>query len=195
MSKEVNGRKAEYDVNDLFLKRHSPRALSGEPIAKDEIMTLFEAACWAPSSFNEQPWRFIYAVRGTSEFETFFSFLVNYNKSWCVRASVLIVTISKKNFNYNNKENVNHSSDTGAAWENLALQTHMMGLVAHGMNGFDYGRAKTELGIPDDYQVEMMIAIGKHGNIEDLPEDMRADEKPNDRRPLNQIVFEGKFRG
>ena len=191
--KEINGRKTEYPIDDQFLKRQSPRALSGEAISKEELMTLFEAARWAPSSFNEQPWRFIYAMRDTPEFEKLFSFLVDFNKSWCVRAAALIVVFSKKTFNHNGKENVNHSSDTGAAWENLALQAQTMNLVAHGMNGFNYAKAKAELGIPDDHQVEMMIAIGKHGKIEDLPEDMRPGEKPNERRPLKEIVFEGKF--
>jgi nitroreductase len=193
MSKEINGRKSDYEVNDIFLKRHSPRALSGETITKEELMTLFEAARWAPSSYNAQPWRFIYAMRDTPEFEKLYSFLIDFNKTWCIRASALIVVISKKTFEYNGKENINHSSDTGAAWENLALQAETMNLVAHGMNGFDYTQAKTELGIPDDYQVEMMIAVGKHGNMEDLPEDMRVGEKPNNRKPISEIVFENAF--
>ena len=191
--KTVNGRTTEYPVDDIFLNRHSPRALSGEPVAEEELMTLFDAARWAPSSFNGQPWRFIYAMRDTPEFDTLFSLLVDFNKDWCVRAATLIVVISKKTFEYNGKENVNHSSDTGAAWENFAQQASLKNLVAHGMNGFNYKEAKEKLGIPDDYQVEMMISVGKHGKIEDLPEDMREDEKPNDRKPLSELVFKGKF--
>lgn len=188
----INSRTTEYEINDLFLKRHSPRAMSGEKVSKEELMTLFEAARWAPSSYNLQPWRFIYAMRDTKEFENIFSFLVDFNKSWCINAGALIVTISKKTDD-KGQPSVTHSFDTGSAWENLALQAETMGLVAHGMSGFDYAMAKEKLGVPDDYNVEMIIAIGKHGKIEDLPETMRAGETPNDRKPLEGMIFEGKF--
>ncbi len=190
--KTINNRTTEYPIDDMFLKRHSPRALSGETISKEQLMTLFEAARWAPSNYNIQPWRFVYAMRDTPEFDTHFSLLVDFNKEWCKRASVLIVTISKKTSD-SGHDNVCHSFDTGAAWENLALQAQTMGLVAHGMSGFDYKMAKEKLGVPDDYNVEMMIAIGKHGKIEDLPENIRAGETPNDRKPLEGMIFEGKF--
>ena len=193
MSKKVNGRKTEYGINDIFLKRYSPRALSGETISKEELMTLFEAARWAPSSYNAQPWRFIYAMRDTPEFEKMFSLLVEFNQSWCKNASALVAVVSRKNFEHNNKPSATHSFDAGAAWENLALQATSMNLVAHGMEGFECAMAKEKLGVPDDYSVEMMFAIGKHGKIEDLPENLRADETPNDRKPLEEIIFEGKF--
>ena len=167
--------------------------MSGEPISKEELMTLFEAARWAPSASNIQPWRFIYAMRDTPEFDTLFSLLIDFNKDWCKNASVLVVTISH-NLTYKSTPARTHSFDTGAAWENFALQASTMNLIAHGMEGFDYERAKIELGIPDDYSVEMMIAVGKHGNIEDLPEALQPREKPSDRKPLEEIVFEGKFK-
>jgi nitroreductase len=167
--------------------------MSGETIPEQELMTLFEAARWAPSSYNAQPWRFVYAMRDTPEFETLFSLLVDFNKSWCVNAGALILTISKKTFEHNGKPATTHSFDTGSAWENLALQAQSINLLAHGMEGFDYKMAKEKLGIPDDCNVEMMIAVGRHGKIEDLPEAMREDEKPNDRKPLNELVFKGKF--
>ncbi len=190
--KKINNRTTEYEINDQFLKRYSPRAFSGESISKDELMTLFEAARWAPSASNLQPWRFIYAMRGTPEFDKLFSFLIDFNKDWCKRASVLIVVVS---YNLDFKGNVSksHSLTTGSAWENLALQASDMNLIAHGMEGFDYEKAKTELGIPENYSVEMMIAIGKHGKVEDLPEQLQSREAPSDRKPLSEIVFEGKF--
>jgi nitroreductase len=166
--------------------------MSGETISKEELMTLFEAARWAPSASNIQPWRFIYAMRDTLEFETLFSLLIDFNKDWCVRAGALIVTISKKTRD-NGKENPTHSFDTGSAWENLSIQASGMGLVAHGMAGFDYVLAKERLSIPDDYNVEMMIAIGKPGKVEDLPEALREREAPSDRKPLTEIVFAGRF--
>jgi nitroreductase len=190
--KTINSRTSEYPVDDIFLKRYSPRAFSGEAISKEELMTIFEAARWAPSASNIQPWRFIYAMNGTPEFEKLMSVLVDFNKDWCKRASALILTISNK-MSPKGDPSITHSFDTGSAWENLALQASTMNLIAHGMAGFDYAKAKTEFSIPDDYAVEMMIAVGKLGNIEDLSEHLKAGEKPNDRKPLEEIVFEGKF--
>jgi nitroreductase len=170
--------------------------MSGEAVSKDELMTLFEAARWAPSASNIQPWRFIYAIRDTLEFETLFSLLADFNKDWCARAGALIVTISKTTRETSKggvAENKTHSLDTGAAWENFALQASSMGLVAHGMAGFDYVLAKEKLSIPDEYKVEMMIAVGKPGKVEDLPDALREREAPSDRKPLKEIIFEGKF--
>ena len=190
--KTINNRKTEYPINDIFLKRYSPRVMSGEKISEEELMTLFDSARWAPSSYNIQPWRFIYAMRDTEEFENLFSFLIDFNKSWCAKAGALVVTISK-NTDDKNQPSPTHSFDTGSAWENLALQATKMNLVAHGMSGFDYKLAKEKLGVPDDYNVEMMIAIGKHGTIEDLPESLRPYEQISDRKPLKELVFKGKF--
>ncbi len=191
--KILNNRNTNYPIDDVFLKRYSPRAMSGETISEEELMTLFDAARWAPSAFNIQPWRFIYAENGTEDFKKFISLLSDWNQVWCAKASVLIIVISK--IRGDGHEYNTHSSDTGAAWENLALQATDMDIIAHGMSGFDYERAKTELNIPDEYKVEMAIAVGKHGKIEDLPENMRAGETPNDRKPLSEIIFKGKFVG
>jgi nitroreductase len=192
MNKTINGRTSKYEIDDIFLKRHSPRAMSGKPISKEELMTLFEAARWAPSSYNIQPWRFVYGMRETPEFEKIFSFLGDFNKSWCNNAAVLVVAISKKTGD-KGQPSVTHSFDTGSAWENLALQAQTMGLVAHGMSGFDYEMAKSTLNLTDEYSVEMMIAIGKPGKVEDLPEAIRGGEKPHDRKPLEGMVFNGDF--
>ncbi len=191
--KTINNRTTKYEIDDVFLNRYSPRALSGEAINQEELMTLFESARFAPSAFNSQPWRFIYGMKDTPAFEKMFSFLTDGNKIWCKNASVLVVTISKKNFD-NGKPSITHSFDTGSAWENLALQAVSMKLIAHGMSGFDFEKAKIDLKIPEDYNVEMMIAIGKKGKIEDLPEKMQAGEIPNDRKPLEEIIFEGEFK-
>ena len=190
--KNLNNRVANYPVDDVFLKRYSPRALSGEAISREELMTLFEAARWAPSSSNRQPWRFVYAMRDTPEFEKLFSFLIEFNQDWCKNAAALIVTISDKT-KKDGSPSRTHSFDTGSAWENLALQAQSLGLVAHGMSGIHYDLIKEKLAIPDNYNVEMMIAVGKHGKIEDLPEPLREREKPSDRKLLEEFVFEGKF--
>ena len=189
--KNLNNRTTNYAVGDLFLQRYSPRALSGEKLSEEELMSLFDAARWAPSAYNTQPWRFIYAENGTENFPKFLSFLSEWNQGWCAKASALVVVVSQKKDAEH--EFATHTLDTGAAWENLALQATQNGLIAHGMSGFDYTKAQSELGIPENFAVEMMIAIGKPGKIEDLPEAMRGGETPNDRKPLEEIVFEGKF--
>jgi len=186
-------RQNKYEVSDIFINRWSPRAMSGEEIQEKELYSLFEAARWAPSSFNNQPWRFVFARRNTEHWDKFFNFLGEGNKLWAVNASALVVTISKKTFDYDGRDSVTHSFDTGSAWENLALQGSLKGLVVHGMQGFDYEKAAGELGVPDEYQVEMMIAIGKPGRIEDLPEKFRKGEKPSGRKSIKEIVSEGGF--
>ncbi len=188
-------KKPDYPINSLILKRWSARAMSGETITKEALMTLFEAARWAPSSYNNQPWQFIYAMRDTPEWKTLFNLLGEFNQNWCKNAAVLIVIISKNNFTYNNKPARTHSFDTGSAWENLSLQATDMNLVSHGMEGFDYDKAKKELGIPpDDFTVEAMCAIGKPGKKEVLSEDLQKREEPSDRKPITEFVFNGKFK-
>jgi len=194
LTKEIKEhRKPEHEITPLLLNRWSPRALSGE-LSDKEIMALFEAARWAPSSYNNQPWRFIYAKRNTPHWNKLFGLMVEFNQNWTKNAAVLVVVISKNTFEHNGKPARTHSFDTGSAWENLALEATRRGFVAHGMEGFDYDKAKKELEIPNDYSVEAMIAIGKRGKMEDLPADMQKNEKPSARRPLREIVMEGKFR-
>lgn len=193
-TEEVNNRKPEFSVEDIFLKRHSPRAMSGESISKEELMSLFEAAKWAPSAYNGQPWKFLYAMRDTPEWETFFNLMGEFNQTWTKNAAVLIVLVSNKNFEHNGQPSKTHSFDTGAAWENLALQASLSGLVAHGMSGFDYEKAKKDLEIPDDFEVEAMIAIGKPGEKEKLPENLQAGEIPNGRKSVSDFAIEGKFK-
>ena len=188
--KTINSRTAQYDIDDIFLKRSSPRAMSGEPVSHEQLMTLFEAARWAPSSGNNQPWRFLYAVQGTSHFETFFSFLAGGNQAWCNHAGALIIGLSKKTM-ADGRPNPTHSLDTGSAWENFALQGSVMGLVIHGMAGYDADALRATLHIPDDYQIELMIAVGHPGPVENLPEAFREREAPSQRKPIEEIAFEG----
>jgi nitroreductase len=193
MIKGSDVRKTQIDIEPLFLDRWSPRAMSGEPIDERELAVLFEAARWAPSSGNAQPWRILYARRDTNAWPTFFGLLVPSNQVWAQRAAALCVFISRHVFERNGRPSVTHAFDTGAAWENLALQGTLRGYVVHGMEGFDYERARAELAIPQEFQVLAMIAIGRPGAKEDLPEHLQKRESPNDRRPLAQTVCEGKF--
>ena len=189
-------RKAEarYPVGELFLDRWSPRAMSGESISEEDLSTLFEAARWAPSSYNNQPWRILYARRDTEHWPAFFDLLVEGNRNWAADAAALLLFVSKETFDFNGKPYPTHSFDTGAAWENLALQATLMGLVAHGMQGFDYDRARAELNIPEGFRVEAMAAVGRPGDPARLPEHLRERETPSGRKPLSEITCEGAFR-
>lgn len=189
----MKNRKPEFPILDLLLTRWSPRALSGEAIPKEELMQLFEAARWAPSSYNNQPWRFIYALRNTPDWQTFLELLTPQNQIWAQQGAALVVIISVNNFTYNGKLSRTHSFDTGAAWFSLALQGHSMGLVVHGLEGFDYAAAECLLHIPDQHTVEAMCVIGKPGKIAELPTELQKIEEPSDRNPLSSTVFEGKW--
>lgn len=186
-------RKRENDVHELFISRWSPRAMSGEEIDEATLKTLFEAARWAPSSNNNQPWRFIYARRNTPHWDRLFNLMNEGNQVWAKKAAVLIVVISKTTFD-SGKPARTHSYDTGAAWVSLALQGSIKNLVVHGMQGFDYEQARKELQVPDDYSVEAMIAIGKHGNKKDLPAYQQEREFPSARKTIAEITMEGLFR-
>jgi len=186
-------RKPDFDIDPIFLNRWSPRSMSGDEISRDVLFSLFEAARWAPSSNNNQPWRFLYARRNTDYWPIFFDLLTEQNKIWAKNAAVLIVVISKKTFDYNEKPARTHSYDAGAAWENLALQGSLKALVIHGLQGFDYDGALRTLNIPDFFQVEAMIAVGKPGKKEDLPEGLQEREMPSPRKNLSEIVMEGNF--
>jgi len=193
MIKGSDFREADYSIEPLLLDRWSPRAMSGEEISVDELMRLFEAARWAPSSFNAQQWRALYARRGTEHWSKFFDLLVEGNKAWAINAAALIVFISRTTFEYNNEPSVSHSYDTGAAWLSFALQGFRQGHVVHGMEGFDYDRARTELKIPKEFQIEAMAAVGRPGAKEVLPEKLQAKESPNGRRKIAESVCEGAF--
>jgi nitroreductase len=186
-------REAEHEVDELFLDRWSPRAMSGEPVTEKELLTLFEAARWAPSSFNNQPWRILYARRDTEHWPVFLGLLVEGNRSWAKDGAALLLFLSKETFDHNSKPYPTHSFDTGAAWENLALQATLGSLVTHGMQGFDYERARTELNIPEGFRVEAMAVVGRPGDPASLPEKMRERETPSDRKPLSEITREGPF--
>ncbi|MBV9128993.1 MAG: nitroreductase family protein [Verrucomicrobia bacterium] len=186
-------RQPDFPIEPLLVDRWSPRGMSGEEISRGELMALFEAARWAPSSFNAQQWRALYARRNTDQWQVFFDLLVEANKAWAKNAAVLILFISRQRFEYNNEPSITHSYDAGAAWQNFALQGSRQGLVVHGMEGFDYNRARTELRIPEEYSVEAMAAVGRPAPKEVLPEKLQARETPTPRRKIEDSVREGPF--
>jgi nitroreductase len=185
-------RKPDHQIEPLFLQRWSPRAMSGEAVSREELMRLFEAARWAPSSYNHQPWRFVYTFRDTPTWDPLFGTLVEFNQSWCKNAGALVV-ICSRTLTDSGKPIKTHSFDTGAAWQNLALQGTPMGLVVHAMQGFDYERAAEVIAAPEGIAVDAMFAVGKPGDSDDLPEGLRERESPSGRHPVGSFTFEGKF--
>jgi nitroreductase len=193
----INSRTADYEIDPLFLERWSPRAYTGAPMPDATLKSIFEAARWAPSSYNSQPWRFIYAKRDTPAWPTLLGLLGEGNQVWAKNAAVLMILVSKKTMMVPGKdvpiESYSHSLDAGAAWASLALQAAKLGWDAHGMVGYDQTRAATELKIPADHRVEIAIAIGKRGDKATLPEPLAAREAPSPRRPQAEFTFEGEF--
>ncbi|GAC1484044.1 MAG: nitroreductase family protein [Acetobacteraceae bacterium] len=194
----VGNRTADHEIDPLFLERWSPRAFTGEPIAEAELMRIFEAARWAPSSYNSQPWRFVYARRDTPHWEPMLGLLNEFNRSWAKDAAAVVILASSSTMLPPGKDtpvpSYSHSFDAGSAWANMALQATKLGWYTHGMVGFDTGRAFAELGFAEGYRVEAAIAIGRKGDPAILPEGLRAREMPSGRNPMSASVFEGRFR-
>ncbi|MGV1916673.1 nitroreductase family protein [Rhizobium sp. 22-785-1] len=192
-----NSRDTDYPVDPLFLDRWSPRAYDGKPMPKDDVLTILDAARWAPSASNQQPWRFVYGLNGSAEWEDFVGLLMEGNQRWAKNSSALIVILSRT-YNLRDGEKkpaATHSFDAGAAWFALAMQAHKLGYHAHGMAGIFKDKIVGQLGVPEGYVVEAMVAIGKIAHKSTLPDDLAEREVPSQRLPLSQIAFEGKFTG
>jgi len=198
MADTINGRTAQHGADQLFLERWSPRAFTGEPMPQAMLDTLFEAAGWAPSAFNGQPWRFVYAHRGTAAWDPLFEALILYNQGWVKNASVLIYVLSDRFRRREGAEpspNPWHSFDAGTAWGYLALQAHRLGWAAHGMAGFDKAKAFEAVGAdPEQFNVEAAVAVGKVADPSILDEPYRSREVPSQRNPVSSFAFEGRLK-
>jgi len=188
---------AEFEVAPQFINRWSPRAFTGEAIPENTLFAFFEAARWAPSASNEQPWRFIYTRRGDASWQGFVDVLSENNRQWAQNASALVIIVSKKTRAARDgggeQTSRSHSFDTGAAWAHFALQASLSGWATHGIGGFDREKSRELFQIPENYAVEAAVAIGRQGERETLPESLRGRETPNGRLPLNNIVFAHTF--
>ncbi|MFT3973986.1 MAG: nitroreductase family protein [Amaricoccus sp.] len=193
----ITARSPEHPVDALFTDRWSPRSFDGTPLSEAQILTILEAASWAPSAYNAQPWRFIYALKGTPEFDRLLGLLVEFNQSWAKEAGALVFIVSRTHLDAKDGAEAqpiySHSFDAGAAWAQLALQAHLLGLHAHGMTGLDFARSPAALGLPEGYRVEAAVAIGTRADAGRLPEPLRARETPSPRKPLAEIAFRGSF--
>lgn len=190
-------RTASASVEHLFLDRWSPRAFDASPLPQADLDIMFEAARWAPSAFNYQPWRFLYSHRDGADWARFLDVLLPFNQAWAERAAVLVIALSDTLIQSPRAADPNpsrsHSFDTGAAWALLALQATRLGYHAHGMTGLDFERAQAELDIPERFRIEAAIAIGRIADKSILPEALRAREVPSDRKPLEEFAFKGRF--
>jgi len=191
----------EQAIDPLFHERWSPRAFTAEEIEEKVLLGLFEAARWAPSSMNLQPWRFVYARRGTAAFDRFLKTLAPGNQAWAARAAALVAVVSHElspgpaSGGGAPVRSRSHSFDAGAAWAHLALQAHLWGFGTHAMGGFDPEAARAALRVPEGWRIEVFVAVGRPGDPATLPDWAKAREKPSTRKPLAEIVREGAFEG
>jgi nitroreductase len=194
----MSDRQPDHPIDPLFLERWSPRAFDGSAVPDADLMAMFEAARWAPSAFNSQPWRFCYAKRGDADWERFVSLLIPWNQGWAKSASVLVYILSDS-LPFTDKEtgapatSHTHSFDAGAAWVSLALQATRLGYLAHGMSGIQHDLARAALRIPERYRLEAACAIGRLGDPATLDEKLRAREHPSGRKAIADFVFRGDF--
>jgi nitroreductase len=191
----MTGRNANPRIEKLIVERWSPRAFDGSEMPQEDLDVILEAAGWAPSAYNVQPWTFLYARKGDANWDLLLSQLVEFNQGWAKDASALVFIVSDKYMRSDkgNSDNHSHSFDAGAAWALAALQAQALGYHTHGMTGLKFGEAEAALGIPADHRLEAAFAIGKQGDKSTLPDYLQEREVASDRKPLAEIVRAGKF--
>lgn len=193
MKEHLNERKAEYPIDKLYTERWSPRAFSNEDVDREVIFSLFEAAKWAPSAANKQPWRFVYAIKKEDR-DTFLTFINDGNILWCKEAPVLIAIVADTRWSEDSNDiNPTHAFDTGTSWGFLALEAKRKGLITHAMGGFNRKKAKEVLQLPDGHEVLAMVAVGYHGDKESLPEGLQKREVVSNRNKVDTFIHEGLY--
>ena len=188
-------RKTESSVHDQFTARWSPRAFKDTALTDADLQPLFEAARWAPSASNNQPWRFAYGLRGDAGFAKIAEALVPFNRAWAEKAGALVVVASASTVEKDGEAKPNPwaAFDSGTAWGYFALQAVHEGLVSHAMGGFDAEVLAKNLNLPAGYELHAVVAVGHRGNAADLPEMLQSREAPSDRVALSAIVGHGGF--
>jgi nitroreductase len=188
--------KANYPIDETLEQRWSPLAFSDQPVESETLRQLFEAARWAASSFNEQPWSYIVATKDhPTEFDRLLDCLAEGNQEWAKQAPVLMISVAKLQFERNGNENRHAFHDVGAASANLAIQATKMGLYVHQMAGFDVEKVKATYGIEAGYEPVAAIAVGYLGNVDTLSDRLRQRElSPRTRKSLETFVFSGSWK-
>ena len=180
--------------SSLIEERWSTRAFQPTKVEQTKINSILEAAVWAPSAFNEQPWRFIVGQKGSETYDKILNTLVEWNQKWASNADVLVLNIAKRNFSHNNKPNATFEYDLGQAVSFMAIETVNQGLFSHQMTGFNPEKAASSFNIGDGYKVVSVIAIGYYGISENLPKDILESEKQaRERKDFNSLVLNGDF--
>lgn len=182
-------------IASQFTERWSPRAFTAETLDETTLLSFLEAARWAPSASNIQPWRFVYGFRGTPAGQAILSGLVPFNQTWAQHAAALVVVMSATHSvapgQTEAKPNAWHAFDSGSAWMSLALAAHGAGWATHGMGGFVEASLRSALAVPEGIALHAVVALGKLGDPANLPEGLRAREQPSDRLPLARIAAQG----
>ncbi|EPZ43383.1 nitroreductase family protein [Alicyclobacillus acidoterrestris] len=184
-------RHADYPIDSLYLNRWSPRAFSDKKVSRETLYTILEAARFAPSASNIQPWRFIVA-QTEEELATFSEFIAPGNRVWTDNNVPAFILLLADKYRPNGELNPYYAFDAGAAWQSLALQASQLGLVTHALGGFSKDKAREVLQIPDQYEVLTLIALGYQGDKNRLPKELQEREAPNDRRPLSESIVSFK---
>lgn len=190
MKEEALSRIAEHGADPLFVNRWSSRAFAARPVAEQTLLAILEAARWAPSSNNFQPWRFIVA-REESQLKLFHEFIVPGNLEWAAQAPVLILLLSS--VQEDGKMNGAHAFDTGAAWASIAMQASLLGLNTRAIGGYDRVKARELLSIPANFELHAVVALGYPGSTELLPDKFKDRNVPSGRRPLQESIIWGDF--
>ena len=188
---DFSQRSAQATTNDQFRLRWSPRSMNGQALTLAQVQSLCEAGRWAPSCFNSQPWRFIYALPDTPQWQPLLDLLMDVNKLWAAKAGALVALVARTHFEANDAPAATHSFDTGSAWMSMALQAQHMGLTAHAMWGFHHDQAADALKLPEYFATQALIAFGQPAPAEALPDPLREREVPSPRKALSELMFNG----
>jgi len=193
----MTARTPDHPIENLFVDRWSPRAFDRSDMPEADLKTILEAARWAPSAFNIQPWRFVYARRGDTNWRSLVDLLNPFNRDWAQHASALVFLFSDSEIDGRdgkpNRANGSHIFDAGSAWTHAALQATAFGYHSHGMAGILKDEIHERLGVPARFQPHIAFAIGRRGDAASLPESLQARETPSSRKPLDEIAFAGAW--
>ncbi len=181
-------------LNTVITNRWSPRSFSDKAIEKEKIQQFFEAARWAPSAFNVQPWSFMVGIKGDETWQKIFESLVEFNQMWAINAPVLVVAVGAKVREADGQENVTWQYDLGQAAAYLTIQAYTDGLVMHQMGGFDQAKLVESFNLPENYHPVSVSAVGYQDVADKLPHPLDQLEKgERSRKPLSEIVFSETF--